>query len=44
MEITNGEIIIIILGITVILYYMFQVYKENERKKDMGIKEEDTDD
>ncbi len=41
MEITNGEIIIIILGITVILYYMFQVYKENERKKDMGIKEEE---
>ncbi len=41
MEITNGEIIIIILGITVILYYMFQVYKENERKKDIGIKEED---
>jgi hypothetical protein len=40
MEITNGEIIIIILAIAIILYYMFQVYKENDRKKDMGITEE----
>jgi hypothetical protein len=43
MEITIGEIIIVILGIAIILYYMFQVYKENDRKKDMGIKEEDMD-
>jgi hypothetical protein len=40
MEITNGEIIIIILAIAIILYYMFQVYKENDRKKDMSITEE----
>ncbi len=44
MEITIGEIIIVILGITIILYYLFQVYKENERKKNMEIKEEITDD
>ena len=44
MEITNGEIITIIIGIAIILYYVFQVYRENERKKDTGIQEEMTDD
>jgi hypothetical protein len=40
MEITTGEIIIIIMAIVIIIHYMFQVYKENDRKKDMGIQEE----
>jgi hypothetical protein len=43
MEITIGEIIITILGIAILLYYMFQVYKENNRKKDLCIQEEDMD-
>ncbi len=43
MEITNGEIIITILGIAILLYYMFQVYKENNRKNDLCIQQEDMD-
>ncbi len=40
MEITNGEIITIIIAISIILYYVFRVYKENQTKKVMCGEEE----
>ena len=42
MGITIGEFIIVIIGLGLILYYIFQVYRENQRNKNICIEEENS--